>query len=219
MVSDLAAAGAVPESRRPIRVLLVDDSQLFLQGLASLLREVPSIELVGLAENGAEAVKQAAQLLPDVVLMDVHMPVQGGVSAATVMTERLGGVAIVLISGLWGGRRQDVPAGVHDVLSKDVGVEAIVEALTEAAHAGAHPARVRPRDADRRAGDRLTRREVAILSMLAKGYHSQRIADELRLKQKTVRNYISVIYDKIGVRGRSRAVLYAARSGLLDETT
>lgn len=198
---------------RSVRVLLVDDNPLFLRGLAALLAETASIEIVGLAENGSQAVVLAEQLRPDIVVMDVQMPVQGGVSATRSIVRLVPDAKVILLTALgvddW--RHGPSAIGAYAFLSKDAAVGEIA-AMIRAAAEGDIP--------DRRAaaapGDELTRREVEILSMLAIGYHSGRIAIELRLQPKTVRNYISVIYEKLGIDSRSRAVLYAVRSGLLD---
>lgn len=206
-----------PEPLAPLRVLLVDDSPLFLRGLEALLADEPTIEVVGTATDGAAALSAAGRLRPDAILMDVHMPVLGGVSAASTLEQELPGVAVILLSGLWrpAGRR-DLPTGVHAVLSKAASLSEIVDTIHSAAAGRRAPAAARS-SRQSVGSDRLTGREIQILSMLAKGYHSARIAGELELKQKTVRNYISVIYDKIGVHGRSGAVLHAVRTGLLDE--
>jgi DNA-binding NarL/FixJ family response regulator len=186
--------------------------------MATLLAEEPSIEVAGFAEDGPSAVARALELLPDVVLMDVRMPNGGGVAAAAAISARLPNTRIILLSGLWAeDSLREPPEGVYAVLTKNMNLRQLVAVVQAAAGATPRDARLRRSEVSGVTGDRLSSREIQILGMLAKGYRSDRIATELELKQKTVRNYISVIYDKLGVRGRSRAVLYAARSGLLDE--
>ena len=204
----------------PVRLLLVDDNDIFRSGLRSLLSEYPDIEVVGCAANGSEALALVGPLQPDVVLMDVNMPVQGGISATQDITARRPEVRVILLTGLaaggWAYDPRDL--GAWACLSKSSGVAEIVTLVMTAA--GRHVSGQRhphfPLGNDKKR-DLLTMRELEILALLGNGYQSHEIAGQLELEPKTVRNHISNIYLKLGVHGRAQAVLRAARDGLLDD--
>ncbi len=209
---------------RPVRLLLVDDNELFLTGFASLLSEHEALEVVGLARDGREAVLIAKQLRPDVVVMDVNMPVQGGISATRDILTALPTTRVILLTGLMAGDWAYDPRviGAHACISKSSGLAEIVElVLAAAAGDGAAgpetPGSARARRSRSPQLEQLTARELEILAMLGNGRHSNEIAVLLKLKHKTIRNYIANIYEKLGVHGRSQAVLLAARNGLLDD--
>ena len=204
-----------------LRVLLVDDNPLFRAGLATLLAEHPSIEVVGTAQDGLEAVAEAERLRPDVVLMDVNMPQQGGISTSAVLAARLPSSRVILLTGLAAEQWVYDPrqVGVHACLSKSAAIGEIVEAVLDAGRdtRAARPSRPQPRGEV--LPERLTPRELDILRLIGQGRRSGHIARELRLQPKTIQNYITVIYEKLGIHGRSEAVRHAARNGLLDDLT
>ncbi len=206
---------------RTIRVLLVDDSPLFRTGLGALLSSQPGIEVVGFAENGKEASKSAAELRPDVVVMDMHMPIQGGFSATREIVDSLPATRVVLLTGLLTDDWLHDPetAGAFDCLPKDATIHGMVAVIRAAAEAAWSGLPVKPASENQRGprGARLTRRELEILSLLARGYGPPRIASQLHLQPRTVSSYIGVIYSKLGTQSRSGAILYAARTGLLDD--
>ena len=212
---------------RPIRLLLVDDNELFLNGLASLLSQHEGLEVAGLARDGQQAVDAVKRLRPDVVLMDVKMPVQGGISATRDIVAAFPETRVFLLTGLGAGDWIYDPrvVGAHAFLSKSSEIEEIVEAVRAAAGERSE-ARVNESQGSRRASssdrpqqEKLTARELEILGMLGNGRRSEEIATLLNLRHKTVRNYITNIYEKLGVHGRSQAVLHAARNGLLDDVS
>jgi len=207
----------------PIRVVLVDDNVLFRSGLAPLLSTEADIDVVGVAGNGEEAVVVAGDLLPDVVVMDIQMPVQDGISATRVMLAKWPAMRVILLTALvtddW--RHDPNASGAFVCLTKHVTIGELAAAIREAAASG-RSAQKRPghRSNARRSeprGSRVTGMELEILGMMAKGYRCQRIAKELRLQPKTVSNYLTVIYEKLGVQGRTSAILYAAHIGLVAE--
>jgi DNA-binding NarL/FixJ family response regulator len=212
----------------PVRLLLVDDNELFLNGFASLLSEQEALDVVGLARDGREAVLAAKQLRPDVVLMDVNMPVQGGISATRDIVAALPTTRVILLTGLMAGDWAYDPrlVGAHACISKSSGVAEILEVVLAAAAGDEAIARSEMWAGNSRASrsrspqlEQLTARELEILAMLGNGRHSNEIAMLLKLKHKTIRNYIANIYEKLGVHGRSQAVLHAARNGLLDDVS
>jgi DNA-binding NarL/FixJ family response regulator len=208
---------------RTIRILVVDDSHLFRTGLASLLSTQPGIEVVGLAENGKEAAQRALELRPDVITIDLQMPVQGGLSATREIMDALPTTRVVLLTGLltddW--LHDSAATGAFACLSKDTTIQEMVKVIRTAAESswsGAPVSRSRLNLRGPR-GARLTRRELEILLLLAKGYGPAGIASQLGLRPRTVSGYVSVIYSKLGTQSRSGAILYAARAGLIDDAT
>ena len=208
---------------RTIRLMVVDDSHLFRTGLASLLSTQPGIEVVGFAENGKEAARRALELRPDVITIDLHMPVQGGLSATREIIDRLPATRVVLLTGLVTDDWLHDPAatGAFACLSKDTTIQEMVKVIRSAAESSWSGAPVSRSGLNLRGprGARLTRRELEIMLLLAKGYGPAGIASQLGLRPRTVSGYVSVIYSKLGTQGRSGAILYAARAGLLDDAT
>ena len=214
-------------ARRAISVLIVDDQALFRSGLARLLGADLRIEVVGEAADGAEAVGLAAKLKPDVVLMDLLMPTLGGIDATRQITEADPGVKVIVLTSI--DTDKDVikalQAGASGFALKDAEPEAIVRAV-EAVMAGQQvmASQVAQRVLDMLNGTRspkefydgLTAREVEIVGLMAGGLANKQVAYGLRISEKTVRNHISNIYEKLGIYDRTAAVLYAIRKGLVE---
>lgn len=214
----------------PIRVLIVDDQPLIRKGIATLLARKPDLTVVGQAGNGAEAVTQAAALDPDVVLMDLQMPVLDGVAATQQLSERGPRPAVIVLTTFRDDEHifQALEAGARGYLLKDVDHRALAEAIRTVAAGGAllHPeitARILPRlrsgspPPPPQRSDRLalfTEREAAILGMLALGRTNQEISDALAISVGTVKNHISNILSKLDVRDRTQAALWAQQHGL-----
>lgn len=211
-----------PHSRAgmtPLRVLVVDDQPLVRQGLASLLDLEDDVEVVGQAEDGLEALHLAQQLRPDVVLMDVRMPVIDGVRA-TEEFHRRGGPPVVLLTtfeeveDMAGG----LNAGAAGYLFKSAEIEEILEALHRV-HRGEqaiHPrvAQVLARQLQSPAPS-LTEREQEVLRGLAAGQTNKQIAEQMGISEGTVKVHVSNILAKLGAGNRTEAVLLAGELGLL----
>jgi DNA-binding NarL/FixJ family response regulator len=218
-----------------IRVLIVDDQALIRTGIATLLNRKADIVVVGQAHNGAEALAQVAALDPDVVLMDLQMPVLDGVAATQHLSARGPRPAVIVLTTFRDDEHifQALEAGARGYLLKDVDHRALAEAIRTVAAGGAmlHPevtARVLPRlrtaaspaptaapQSERLA--LLTERERAILSRLARGHTNQEISTELIISVGTVKNHISSILSKLDVRDRTQAALWAQQHGMRDE--
>ncbi len=210
-----------------VRVLIADDQTLFRSGLARLLQEDPRITLVGEAANGREAVEKAAALKADVVLMDLKMPGMDGVESTAKITADQPGVKVLILSTFDADSYvlQALRAGACGYVLKDAQPAAIVSSIIavlagERVMAGAVANRVLDMltgaSTPKEFYDGLTSREVEILKLMASGKPNKQIAFTLKISEKTVRNHISHIYEKLEIYDRSQAVLYAVRKALIE---
>lgn len=210
-----------------IKVLLADDQELILESLHIVLSMEPDLEIVGLARNGEEAVEGCEQLMPDMVLMDVNMPVMDGVAATALIKERMPATKIIMLTSykeveyvlaalshgaegylLKAIHPKDLAAGIRVVqaggtlISQEMASKMIknMNSTTPAKH--------------NEFG--LTAREIEVLHKLAAGLRNQEIAEALFLSEGTVKNYISTIYSKLNVKGRREAARKARDSGMMD---
>ena len=214
-------------STRPVRVLVVDDQTLFRSGLTSLLGDDERVEVVGQAVDGGDAVKQVAKLKPDVVLMDIKMPNVDGIEATRQITELNPGSKVLILTTFETDSQviQALKAGASGYVLKDSSAAAIVSSIV-AVTAGERvmASAVANRVLDMLTGtatpkefyDGLTNREIEILKLLASGMANKQIAFRLKISEKTVRNHVSNMYEKLGIYDRSQAVLYAVKKGLVE---
>jgi NarL family two-component system response regulator LiaR len=205
-----------------IRVLLVDDHSVVRQGLKMFLDLDPELEVVGEAVNGAEGVEQAESLKPDVVLMDMLMPVMDGIQATAIIRKEMPDVEVIALtsvlddSSVFGAVR----AGAIGYLLKDTEAEELNRAIKAAA---AGQVQLSPAAAARlvrevRAPDSpetLTDRETEVLILIADGMSNKEIGLELSIGEKTVKTHVSNILGKLGVLSRTQAALQAVRMGLV----
>ncbi|CRK58368.1 regulatory protein, LuxR:Response regulator receiver [Alloactinosynnema sp. L-07] len=210
------------------RVLVVDDHPLFRFGLCTVLAAEPSVDLVGEAATGAEAIAAARELAPDVVVMDVHLPDMTGIDAArAIVGERLGtGVLVLTMFNDSESVFAAMRAGARGYLLKGSGQDEIVRAV----HAvGRGEAIFGPDIATRVLGffnagpevpgpvfPELTVREREVLALIADGVSNSGIATRLSLSPKTVRNHVSSIFTKLHVADRAQAIVRARKAGLGD---
>jgi DNA-binding NarL/FixJ family response regulator len=210
-----------------VRVLIADDQTLFRVGLARLLEEDPRVQIIGQAGDGAEAVKLAGALKPDVVLMDLKMPNLDGIEATRQIAASLPGVKVLLLTTFEADNHviQALKAGASGYILKDSKPDSIVSSLL-AVMAGERvmASAVANRVLEMLTGtttpkefyDGLTGREIEILKLLAGGMANKQIAYKLKISEKTVRNHVSNMYEKLNIYDRSQAVLYAVRKGLVE---
>jgi len=215
-----------------VRVLLVDDQALFREALATLLAVHEGVEVVGEAGNGDEALRKAAELAPDVVLMDLRMPVLDGIGATRRLRVEQPDVRVIALTTF--DDDEDVfaalRAGAVGYLLKDVSSARLVEAVQAAARGESvlQPsvaAKVVARFAqlpDAAQQDRpqplvvpLSDRELGVLRQLADGRSNREIAAELFLAEGTVKNHVTNVLSKLGARDRTQAALRARALGLL----
>jgi NarL family two-component system response regulator LiaR len=210
-----------------IRILITDDHKVVRQGLKMFLALDPDLEVVGEAENGAEAIEQARLLKPDVILMDLLMPVMGGIEAIGRLRTELPETEVVAITSVLEDAAVvgAVRAGAIGYLLKDTDADSLCRAIKAAAagqvqlapEAAARLMReVRAPEPAIPAGETLTARETEILRALARGRANKEIARELGIGEKTVKTHVSNILGKLGLQSRTQAALYAARIGLVD---
>lgn len=209
-----------------IRVLLADDHTLFREGLAALLETVPGIEVVGQAGDGEAAVEMAAALQPDIVLMDLQMPGVNGVEATRRILRQSPHVGVIVVTmyedddsvfaAMRAGARGYVLKGAdQQTIVRAIQAVAGGEALIGAAVADrlmAYFEKVRPEPAE--VFPELTAREREVLELMARGLNNAEIAARLSLSQKTVRNHVSNVLNKLQVADRTQAILQARDAGM-----
>jgi len=214
-----------------IKVLICDDQDVIREGLQAILRSAPDIEVVGAASDGAEALELTARLAPDVVLMDLKMPVVNGIQATRQIREKHP-KARVLVLTTYGADEwvfDAIRGGAAGYLLKDTPSELLIEAIRgtaagkthiDPAVAGRLFACVAGQSAppDTAFSEALSERERAVLGLLARGLGNAAIAKRLFLSEGTIRNYLTSIFAKLGVTDRTQAAVVALRHGLVDTT-
>ena len=205
----------------PIRILLVDDHTVVRQGLRMVLSLEPGLEVVGEAADGREAVEQAAALGPQVVLMDLLMPVMTGVEATREIKVRHPDIEVVALTSVLEDRLviDAVEAGAAGYLLKETGPETLFEAIRAASRG---EVRLDPKAQKRLISEvrtpemreSLTARETDTLRLLAKGLTNRDIAGELGIAEVTVKTHVSSILSKLNLQSRTQAALFALKEGL-----
>ncbi len=210
-----------------IRVLIVDDHPIVRQGLATVLAQQEDIAVVGQAANGVEAVDQARELLPDIILMDLQMPEMDGVEAITkILADELDTHIIILTTFATDDYIfRGIEAGARGYLLKDSPPDEVVKAI-RTVHRG--DSLIEPRVASRlldRLGQLshppppesvLSKREIEVLQIMSTGAANKEIASQLVIGQSTVKTHIVRIFSKLGVNGRTEAVSEAVKKGIIQ---
>jgi len=203
-----------------IRVLLADDHVLVRAGLERLLRGVADIEVVGAAADGSEAVDLALRERPDVVLMDLEMPVLDGIGATRRIVAEVEGAAVVILTSFADRERilQALDAGAVGYLLKDAEPDELVRGIYAAAR-GESPLAPKAAHAILRARSEqqtvtLSGRELEVLACVAEGLQNKQIARRLEISEKTVKAHLTSVFSQIGVTDRTQAALWAQRNGL-----
>jgi two-component system, NarL family, response regulator LiaR len=220
--------GAVRQDE-PIRVLVVDDHDLFRAGLASLLAMQPDIEVVAQASGGRMGIRLADELRPDIVLMDLRMPDVEGPDATREILERNPGTRVLVLTVATDDRDVEaaLEAGACGFIAKDTPVGGVAVALRAAAQGVAWLSpraaelvlgRVRQRaaehDVELGAEEQLSAREMDVLRLIARGMENAKIAETLAISPRTAKNHVSNILAKLGLPSRVQAAIYAVRRGL-----
>lgn len=206
-----------------IRILIADDHSVVRQGLRMFLSLDPELEVIGEAADGAEALQQAHALHPDVVLMDLLMPVMDGITAITAIRRELPDIEIVAMTSVLEDAAVigAVRAGAIGYLLKDTQADDLCRAIKAAA---AGQVQLAPQAAARlmrevrapESPESLTERETEVLRLLAQGQSNKEIARSLGIGEKTVKTHVSSILAKLDVPSRTQAALYAVRIGLVS---
>jgi NarL family two-component system response regulator LiaR len=208
-----------------IRVIVTDDHSIVRKGIKATLELIPDIELVGEAANGREAVEKAAELKPDVVLMDLVMPEMDGIEAIQKIKEQHPDIRILVLTTFAGEDKvfPAIKAGASGYQLKDSGPEELIAAIRQVyrGESALHPiiARKVLQELTRPTEhpptpDPLTPREVEVLKLVAKGMENPEIAAQLVISEATVRPHVSNIMNKLHLASRTQAALYALREGL-----
>ena len=212
-----------------IRVAVVDDQRLFTRGLSGLVDMLPETEVVGVAYDGEEAVELCRKEEPDVVLIDISMPIMDGISATREIRDLLPQTAVIILTAHEDDEHvfQGIKAGAQGYLLKDAELEDLSLAI-RTVHAGntivapdlAQKMLNTFQGAEGPTGNRLapplTERELEVIRALAQGKSDRQIARALGISEKTVNNHTSNIYRKLHLFDRTQAVIYAVREGIID---
>ncbi|MHB8573892.1 MAG: response regulator [Dehalococcoidia bacterium] len=210
-----------------IRVLIVDDHAVVREGLRTYLDLSDTIEVIGEAKNGREAVERAKVLKPDVVLMDLLMPEMDGIAATRGVKEVSPATNVIVLTSFTDDEHimPALRAGATGYLLKDVSANELVRAIEGAnlGQAQLHPDVARrlmeqvsaPAKREEPPGAALTPRELEVLRLIANGMSNKEIARELVLNERTVKGHVSNILSKLGLADRTQAALYAVREGIV----
>jgi two-component system, NarL family, response regulator LiaR len=212
-------------SLAPVRVLVVDDHEIVRSGLAAFLLAIPDMVLVGTARNGLEALRQCEQLRPDVVLMDLAMPMMDGVAATAGIRAAHPGIQVIVLTSFKEQElvRQALEAGAIGYLLKDLGVEELATAIRNA-HAGkptlapeAAQALIQATFQAQKPAYDLTAREHDVLGCMVDGLSNAEIGQRLVISESTVKFHVSNILNKLQAASRTEAVSIALQEGLVAQ--
>lgn len=218
-------------SKTPIRVLIVDDQSLFREGLITILSVHDEFQVVGEASNGEEALRLAIQLKPQVILMDLRMPVMDGVRATQLISTQAPNCKVIVLTtfdddeSIFDGLR----AGAVGYLLKDVASEKLFEAIRASSRGEyfmlpsvtakvmaefSRLSQAKPK-IDEQLIDALSAREIEILKLIAQGDSNKQIAEKLFIAEGTVKNHVTNILSKLGVKDRAQAVIRSKNLSIL----
>ncbi len=212
----------LPAMAKPYRLVIADDHELVRRGVAQLLQAEPDLEIVGEADSVAGAIARVAELTPDVVILDVHLPDGSGVEACREITRQHPKTRVVMLSAFADEQAfvAAVLAGASGYLLKRIDASEIVASVRRVAvgetlldEEFTERLLAKSRDAD--LGDpllaRLSPQELRVLDLIAEGHTNREIGEQLYLAEKTVKNYVSNLLSKLEMSNRSEAAAYAAR--------
>jgi NarL family two-component system response regulator LiaR len=210
-------------SSQPIRVMLVDDHTMVRRGLAAFLKVFDDLQLAGEAESGAAAIQVCAEVLPDVVLMDMVMPDMDGAAATRLIRQQFPQIQVIALTSFKEGDlvKNALEAGAIGYLLKDVSADELAGAI-RAAHSGratlspeAAQALVETTNQSSTPGLDLTERELEVLALMVEGLNNTQIAGRLTVSPSTIKSHVSNILSKMGVASRTEAVTLALRNNII----
>ncbi|MCG7346188.1 response regulator transcription factor [Sporosarcina sp. ACRSL] len=213
-----------------IKIMIVDDQPLVREGLGTLLGLRQEIEVVGMAVDGSDALNKALQLQPDIVLMDIRMPKTNGVEGTKLIKEKLPDVKVLILTTFNDSSFvfDALEEGASGYLLKDMPTDTIAQAILTVHHGGVVLPKeftsqvlpeLRMRNHDRPAAlpeglGELSEREKEVLMHLGQGLNNKEIADALFITEGTVKNHVSNVIQKLGLRDRTQAAIFAVRYGV-----
>ena len=214
----------------PIKILVVDDHRLFRQGLIGLMETRRDIvKIVGEAENGLEAINMARELQPDLILLDIYMPIMDGLKAASVIRNEMPQIAIVILTSSESDEHlfDAVHLGISGYLMKNLDARELFDLLCGVAHGEAAitravAARILKGEGDKMAGagiirEKLTERGIDVLQLVAQGSNNAEIAELLVISRNTVKTHLRNILYKLNLENRVQIATYAVQNKLVPE--
>jgi NarL family two-component system response regulator LiaR len=211
------------KSSQPIRVMVVDDHTMVRHGLATFLKVFDDLQLAGEAESGETAIQLCAQVMPDVILMDMVLPLMDGATATRAIRKQFPQIQIIALTSFKEGEliKKALEAGAIGYLLKDVSADDLAKAI-RSAYAGrstlspeAAQALVQNSNKPPKPGLDLTERELEVLSLMIEGLNNTQIAGKLTVSPSTIKSHVSNILSKLGVASRTEAVSLALRNHLV----
>ncbi len=208
---------------QPIRVMLVDDHTMVRRGLGTFLKVFDDLQLIGEAESGEAAVQLCAEILPDVILMDMVMPDMDGAATTRAIRQQFPEVQVIALTSFKEGDlvKNALEAGAIGYLLKDVSADELAQAI-RAAHAGratlspeAAQALVETANQPPMPGLDLTEREREVLALMVEGLNNTQIAGKLTVSSSTIKSHVSNVLSKLGVTSRTEAVTLALRNHIV----
>ncbi len=218
------SASPVSSVRLPITVMVVDDHPIVRDGLKNMLMAFDDLVLVGEAGNGNEALACAKRTRPDVVLMDLYMPMMDGIEAARLLLDYDSSMKIIMLTSLAEDEpvREALEAGAVGYLLKNMAIDDMAEAI-RTVHAGkpalsaeATSALIRAKTAPSKLGHDLSPRELEVLALMVEGKSNEEIAGELVISTATARHHVSACLQKLGAANRAQAAVLAVKHHLVD---
>jgi DNA-binding NarL/FixJ family response regulator len=201
-----------------MRILIVDDHPLFLEGIATVVAHQPDMQLAGRAVTGQQAVDEFKRLRPDVTLMDLRLPDMSGISAVTAIRGEFPDAKVIMLTTFEGDVeiQRALAAGVRAYLLKSAPLEELVEVIRKVHTGRKHlPAQVADNLAQHFSDDSLSEREVEVLRRMAEGDRNRDIGEQLSISEETVKVHIRHIMDKLGAKDRTQAVAIGIRRGVI----
>lgn len=205
-------------SNDKIRIIVIDDQAVVRQGFVSLINTVPDMAVVAEGTNGQQAVELYREHQPDIVLMDLRMPVMGGVEAIKAIKREFSAARLIVLTTFDGDEDiyRSLQAGAQGYLLKDMFFEELEDAIRTVRAGGRRiPGVVAERLAERVGGSDLTARELEVLGQIVRGRSNKEIAAGFRISEATVKSHINSILSKLGVADRTQAATTALQRGIV----